>query len=68
MAVHKSIEELALPWHCSVRTSSALKKLVRGDGLWYTKMLVCGRVAQLDRALASEAKGRGFKSRLVHHT
>ena len=25
-----------------------------------------GRVAQLDRVLASEAKGRGFKSRLVH--
>ena len=26
-----------------------------------------GRVAQLDRVLASEAKGRGFESRLVHH-
>ena len=25
-----------------------------------------GRVAQLDRALASEAKGRGFESRLAH--
>ena len=26
-----------------------------------------GRVAQLDRVLASEAKGRGFESRLAHH-
>ncbi len=25
-----------------------------------------GRVAQLDRVLASEAKGRGFESRLVY--
>ena len=25
-----------------------------------------GRVAQLDRVLASEAKGRGFESRLAH--
>lgn len=37
-------------------------------GLWYENgNQICGRVAQLDRALASEAKGRGFKSRLVHH-
>ncbi len=27
---------------------------------------ISGRVAQLDRALASGAKGRGFESRLVH--
>ena len=27
----------------------------------------CGRVAQLDRALASGAKGRGFESRSAHH-
>lgn len=26
-----------------------------------------GRVAQLDRVLASEARSRGFESRLVHH-
>ena len=26
-----------------------------------------GRVAQLDRALASGAKGRGFESRSAHH-
>ena len=36
------------------------------EAVWYTNLFVCGRVAQLDRALASEAKGRGFKSRLVH--
>ena len=28
---------------------------------------MCGRVAQLDRVLASEAKSRGFESRLAHH-
>lgn len=29
--------------------------------------MICGRVAQLDRALASEAKGREFESHLAHH-
>ncbi len=28
---------------------------------------VPGRLAQLDRALASGAKGRGFDSRIAHH-
>ena len=32
----------------------------------YSINLFYARVAQLDRALASEAKGRGFDSRLAH--
>ena len=33
----------------------------------YNRFFVRGRVAQLDRAPASEAGGRGFEPRLVQH-
>ena len=36
---------------------------IKSDLMSYS---LSGRVAQLDRALASEAKGRGFESRLAH--
>ena len=36
-------------------------------GVRFHMGLIYGRLAQLDRALASEAKGRGFDSRTAHH-
>ena len=35
-------------------------------GFMYEHYKIYGRVAQLDRVLASEAKGRGFESRLAY--
>lgn len=42
-----------------------MSRLTGETGLWYLKK--GGRLAQVDRALVSGTKGRGFESRIARH-
>ncbi len=53
---------------CGPNRKSVLKSACHPTlQLLYVNFLHCALVAQLDRALASEAKGCGFESRRAHH-